>query len=272
MIRTRTILAGGVMPGSYSDRTLKTLFMLAGQYCAFPGCTTATYRISADTADVVILGEIAHIRSSSNAGPRADPDLPQAMRDDYTNLIVLCAHHHSLVDRLDAEYTVDQLLGWKAAAERAVSERLAIGQASVSFTELQMICTAFEAGVMQPSTGMVAVPPEEKMEANGLTDAVRAQMTTGLALTPMVADYIRRQAQIDPGFPGRLRAGFVSEYDVMMNEGVRGDELFLQLLHYGASSATTPQSTFDRLLVLHTAALAVLCHLFQICDVFETPA
>lgn len=259
------------MARSYSALTLKQLFLTSGHYCAFPECGTAIVKFT--EAGPVILGEIAHIEGSSDRGPRPNPALSTAERDSYANLIILCAHHHSMVDKIDSAYPVETLKGWKRAAESVTAEKMSVGATSVSFAELQMVCNAFADGDLSlPSTPMIAVEPRSKMEANALTEAIRPTMNIGLAQAPQVVDFIRRQAQISSRFPERLRAGFVEEYNRLAESGVSGDALFFSLVDFGANSATFPQTDWARVFVIRAAAAAVLCHLFEVCDVFEAPA
>lgn len=259
------------MARNYTQLTLKQLFLTSGHFCAYPTCNSAIVEFTAD--EPVVLGQIAHIEGSSDDGPRPNPALTPAERDSYSNLLILCAHHHSLVDKIDSAYPVETLKEWKRAAEKAVTDRLSTGATQVSFAELQIVCNAFADGdVDLPSTPMVAVPPQEKMDANALTDAIRPTMNIGLAQAPQVADYIRRQAQLSSRFPERLRAGFVGEYDRLIANGVTGDALFLSLVDFGANSASSPQTDGGRLFVIRAAAVAVLCHLFQVCDVFKAAA
>lgn len=258
------------MARNYSDLTLKQLFITSGHHCAFPGCVSRTVELTA--AGPVILGEIAHIEGSSDNGPRPNPSLSDPDRDKYPNLVVLCAHHHNLVDKIDSDYPVEMLQEWKCAAEKATADKLSMGATMVSFAELQVVCNAFADGDVElPSTPMLAVPPQAKMNANALTDAIRPTMNIGLSQAPQVADYIRRQAQLSSRFPERLRAGFVSEYDRLLAGGVSGDALFVSLVDFGSNSAASPQTDGSRYFVIRAAAAAVLCHLFEVCDVFEAP-
>lgn len=259
------------MARNYSDRTLKQLFLMSGHYCAFPGCPSAIVEFTDNGP--VILGEIAHIEGSSNKGPRPNPSLSSVERDSYPNLIVLCAHHHNLIDKIDSAYPVELLYEWKRATEKAAADKLSSGATKVSFSELQIVCNAFADGdALTSSTPMIAVPPQAKMDANSLTAAIRPTMTIGLAQAPQVADYIRRQAQLSSKFPERLRTGFVNEYDRLLREGVHGDELFTALIDFSVNSASTAQMDSSRYFVIRAAATGVLCHLFEICDVFEAPA
>jgi hypothetical protein len=259
------------VPRNYSPLTLKQLFLTSGHYCAYPGCVAAIVELT--DGGPTVLGFIAHIEGSSDDGPRANHSLSSAERDSYENLLVLCGHHHTLVDKVDSDYPVEVLRGWKRAAEQATAEKLSIGAISISFAELQIVCNAFADGdVGLVSTPMVAVPPQDKMDANALSDAIRPTMNVGLSQATQVAEYIRRQAQLSSRFPERLRAGFVAEYDRLRLSGLVGDLLFLALIDFGANSASTPQTDMGRLFVIRAAAAAVLCHLFEVCDVFEAPA
>lgn len=259
------------MGRSYTMRTIKQLFVTAGHYCAFPGCLNEIFKLGEDGP--VILGEIAHIEGSSDGGPRANSSLTREERDSYENLIVLCGHHHSLIDKMESDYSVETIKGWKRAAEKVVKEKLSIGATKVTFAELKIVCDAYADGDTEyPSTPMRAVPPQDKMNENSFTDAIRPQMNIGLSLAPQVAEYIRKQAQLSTRFPERLRAGFKQEYDRLEQNGIYGDELFNLLVEFSVNSAASPQDDMARYSVVRAAATGVLCHLFEVCDVFKVPA
>jgi hypothetical protein len=84
----------------------------------------------------VSLGEIAHNKASSDAGPRADRSLSAPDRNKAENLLLLCGSHHPDVDKkeqLDV-FTVEQLAKLKndheakirLATERVGGQRTAI--------------------------------------------------------------------------------------------------------------------------------------------------
>jgi hypothetical protein len=66
---------------------------------------------------------------------------------------------------------------------------------------------------------------------------------------------------VDSQFPERLKAGFVKRYEECLAHEINGDALF-ETLHDFASSGS---SNFER----QAAGLALLCYLFQKCEVFE---
>lgn len=84
--------------------------------CYFPGCKTAV--ITVEDGHHLIGVDIAHIRGAKPGSARYDPNMTDAERAAYPNLILLCAPHHKLVDRLEpAKYPAEVLAEWKAANE-----------------------------------------------------------------------------------------------------------------------------------------------------------
>ncbi|NJK60745.1 MAG: hypothetical protein HC918_11565 [Oscillatoriales cyanobacterium SM2_1_8] len=94
-----------------SDGTLKRLFALSGNQCAFPGCTERLV-----LEDGTLLGEVAHIEAANEGGQRFNPNQIDAERAAFENLIVLCRNHHKMTDNVEA-YPVDALKHMKAEHE-----------------------------------------------------------------------------------------------------------------------------------------------------------
>lgn len=101
------------MPRNYSDRDLKILFGLSGNRCAVPGCPNEIIARETDADPAAVVGHVAHIVASSEKGPRGDPDFPKDQLDREPNLLLLCAHHHAIVDKQEGTYTVERLRRWK---------------------------------------------------------------------------------------------------------------------------------------------------------------
>jgi hypothetical protein len=83
----------------------------------------------------------------------------------------------------------------------------------------------------------------------------------GLGKAKEVHHYVEGVAALDPHFPERLKAGFVNEYDQLVEGGVRGDVLFESLLEFASQGSRDPKC--------RAAGLAVLAYLFETCEVFE---
>jgi hypothetical protein len=72
------------------------------------------------------IGEMAHVFSASDAGPRADQTLSEAERGDYKNLILFCPTCHTIVDKAEKEFTDGLLLDWKQNHRQRVDETFGV--------------------------------------------------------------------------------------------------------------------------------------------------
>lgn len=91
--------------------TKNRLFADSGGYCANPDCLTEIFRDFAE--DAIHIGEIAHIISAGDEGPRADTGLSDLERSRYENLILLCPTCHTIIDKADDRFPTQMILGWK---------------------------------------------------------------------------------------------------------------------------------------------------------------
>lgn len=106
-------------PKSPSRPTVKRLFALSGNRCAFLGCTTPL--VDRDTGTVV--GEVCHIKGEKPAAPRFDNSQDNKSRHSFDNLILLCNIHHKVIDDNEHEYTVDHLLKMKEQHETRLVDK-----------------------------------------------------------------------------------------------------------------------------------------------------
>lgn len=100
---------------SYTDLTLKTLFVLSGNECAFPGCTAPIF----DTSYDVMVGQICHIKGKNKGGPRYDQAQSDEERNSYENLLLMCGAHNKIIDapRTRDRFPVSLLQQYKAEHE-----------------------------------------------------------------------------------------------------------------------------------------------------------
>ena len=98
---------------SYSDLTIKRLFVKSQNQCAMSKCNSPI--LIGDT----VVGEICHIRARRKNGPRFDPSLTLKQRNDFFNLILFCSTCHKRVDANPAVFTPDLLDELKSIHENA---------------------------------------------------------------------------------------------------------------------------------------------------------
>jgi hypothetical protein len=93
--------------------TVKRLFALSQNCCAFPRCSTPIVEDSG-----TVTGIICHIKARSRGGPRYDAKQTPEQRHSFENLIVMCSRHSKIIDSEPRTYTVDLLSEMKQIHER----------------------------------------------------------------------------------------------------------------------------------------------------------
>jgi hypothetical protein len=105
-----------------SEADIKRLWGKAAGICSSPGCNVNCLQFLDCDAPTVV-GEMAHVIAKKESGPRGRPG---GGGDTYSNLILLCPTHHTLVDRApEGVFTTEMLLQWKQDHEGAIERSLA---------------------------------------------------------------------------------------------------------------------------------------------------
>jgi hypothetical protein len=64
-----------------------------------------------------LTGEVCHIKGARPGSARYDPDQTDVERHAYTNLVLMCPTHHTVIDDDEEAYTVERLCKIKAVHE-----------------------------------------------------------------------------------------------------------------------------------------------------------
>lgn len=88
-----------------STATIKRLFAISGNLCAFPKCKQTL--VDQDSGKVI--GEICHIKAQNKGGPRYDSEQKDKERHSFDNLILMCPVHHQIIDADTEKYSVEAL-------------------------------------------------------------------------------------------------------------------------------------------------------------------
>jgi hypothetical protein len=110
---------------SISTKHLKLLWGRSGNLCSL--CRRELSADSETTRDAHLVGEQAHIvgkKTDGKKSPRANSILTEDERDEYHNLILLCASDHTLIDKDVNSYPIERLHKIKADHELWVREQL----------------------------------------------------------------------------------------------------------------------------------------------------
>lgn len=96
-----------------SAKTIKRLFAVSGNVCAFPGCKVALV----DNNTGKVIGKICHIKGHRADSARYDPSQTDKERHGFNNLLLMCPTHHDVIDADPESYTVERLTEIKSKHE-----------------------------------------------------------------------------------------------------------------------------------------------------------
>lgn len=239
----------------------KILSAKSGNRCALPDCRAklVAERTASDKAAFVAVA--AHIKGENPGSARYDAEMSDADRESVDNRILVCPSCHTKIDAQLNSYSVETLLKYRSEHEEWVAGCVQDEVSNISFSELDVVTKHLISNPGVVSESLTLLPPKEKINKNGLSGAIEKMILVGMTQTGQVSKYVEDMAAIDAGFVDRLVGGFVSEYQRLFAAGIRGDQLFEELMEFSCASA----SDFKQ----RAAGLSVLVYLFERCDVFE---
>lgn len=117
-----TSKAGAAAPPTEPSRsTVKRLYAVSHNQCAFPACDLPIVELSG-----TVTGIICHICARSKGGPRYDPKQTDEQRHHFDNLILLCGRHSKVIDSEPKLYTVKRLQEMKEAHQEPARNDLSV--------------------------------------------------------------------------------------------------------------------------------------------------
>lgn len=240
---------------------IKILYSRAAGRCSLSNCRIDIILPKTSKDKAKQIGKIAHIVAHGGKGPRADSNYPKDKLDTYENWILLCSNCHDKVDAQEKTYTVEFLRQQKIAHEEWVRTKLSEEMPSIGFGELEVVAKGLLSANDDTTSDFTIIKPLEKMNKNNLTHGVNQLLTVGLSRSREVENFIIELSKLDDSFSGRLISGFQRKYKELYQSGLLGDSLFEAMFEFAAGGGKNFKEK--------AAGLAVLCHLFVTCDVFE---
>lgn len=239
--------------------------MKSGSLCAMKDCRCSLIS-EGEEADPAVIGEAAHIygenpgTKTKSASARYRENMLKEERNHYDNLIYLCSSCHTKIDKQEQDFPASNLFDIKKDHEAWVEDQLDCSMSEVTFAELEITAKAIASGKHASDGNLVVLPPEEKIKKNSLGAESRSYISMGLSKSAEVTQFLSDMSQLDDQFPIRLKNGFKEKYDEL-KKSLSGDELFMGLLDF----AHNGQRGFKQ----QAASLALLSHLFHLCEIFE---
>jgi hypothetical protein len=185
-------------PSSYSRTTIFALARLGGKTCYWPDPPCPTPVMVLIKGRPVRNIEIAHIRAARPNGPRYVAGMTDAERSDWSNLILLCTPHHTIVDKIRPDdYPIEVLERWKSNREEGSADALSV-LSGISEDRLQdLISSSMQEATRELKAAISQIASVDPDAAMLLYDAAKN-------ITPDTADTLYSVARslsrtVDPG-------------------------------------------------------------------------
>lgn len=147
---------------SYTDKTIKRLFGLSGNQCAFPDCKKKL--VNPDNARD---SNICHIEAKNKGGERYNHNMTDQERDDYPNLILLCIQHHDETNDVQ-KYTVAKLKNMKQKHEMEIVEKISPQKKVSAIATVVNKISEIDIEKIPGSEVKLSFKPEEKIQYNNV--------------------------------------------------------------------------------------------------------
>lgn len=190
---------------AYKNLTIKRLYAMSGNQCAFPGCTQFFLNNEDDTN----ISNICHIEAAEEGGERYNPNSDDEYRRSFENLILLCANHHNITNNTK-KYTVEVLKKMKRDHETKflqteTGQKLITGNPSaLNYVIANLGDSIFDkANENEPLT---APDPEEKILYNNV-----------IQYKPIIEEYKVYQGRLNKVYEEIEKQGSTKKEYVLLN-------------------------------------------------------
>jgi len=231
----------------------------SGNRCALPDCRKILVEGKTEYDSAELLGFMAHIVGEKPGSARYDAEMPLKEKNSYENLIMVCGSCHKKIDGQPNTYTVEKLHEIKDHHEKWYLDLTKEQIINITFSELDVVTKFLSSDQIPLDESYLLIPPKEKIQKNTLSSSSERLIIMGLTQVKQVEKFIDESPDIN--FGDRLTSGFVSEYEKLKLDGLKGDDLFAALLEFAQGSSND--------LKLKAAGLSVLVYLFEKCEIFE---
>lgn len=146
---------------AYTDKTLKRLFGLSGNICAFPDCNKQLVnQMNAKNSN------ICHIEAANKGGERYRADMTDEERADYPNLILLCIQHHDETNNV-SKYSVKKLQEMKSNHETDILNKTLSNNPSMLANTINAIANINIDNIID-SGNLIVINPNDKLHYNAV--------------------------------------------------------------------------------------------------------
>lgn len=150
----------------YKLTTVKRLFLLSSNQCAEPNCTISLMA----TDEKTIIAKICHIEAAGLKGARYNSLMTDDDRRSFSNLLLLCDEHHSIIDNPEneKEYPKELLWDWKTNHENKSLQQKFTQHPSLLFEVINFIANSTLDDSDDAASDKQAFKIREKIDYNNI--------------------------------------------------------------------------------------------------------
>lgn len=192
----------------YTSLTIKRLYALSGNRCAFPGCDK-TFVNSEDDTNFSNICHIEDANPNTHKADRYNPEMSDDQRHNYPNLILLCTNHH--IETNDPlKYPVQVLKRIKREHEESIKKGLAESNTISKYPSiLSEVINQIGSSLLNEEFGEDATKapdPEEKIKYNNV-----------VRYRPIIEEYRVYQGKLNAVYGEIERAGSLKKSFLLQN-------------------------------------------------------
>jgi hypothetical protein len=250
------------MARKYPAKDVKILYGSSGGQCA--KCLKDIIKEANENDNSAQIGKISHIVGHKPDGPRGDPNYPKEKLDVYENWILLCGSCHDEIDVQPNSYSIEDIRKMKNTHEKRVKRRREKDMLNFESASLEIAIRNIKSGKYSSidiSDDLDTLYLEDKIKKNNLNENTRGLISSGIFRSKEVGKFFYEMSMLDNSFLDEVKMNFQIKYLELKNQGLDGDSIFFDLLEFARGGTTDSLE--------EAASLAILCHLFEICEVFE---
>jgi hypothetical protein len=267
--------------GNISAKTVKKLYALSGNRCAFPDCKESFF--SPDNDNDINRSNICHIEAALPGGERYNQDSSPEYRNSYENLILLCPNHHTATNDVQ-KYTVEELRKMKKSHEdKVMKEGVAQNKLAHNPSVLGMVIQRIEQSEMfalnEESEPKNAPNTEEKISYNHVVRykyLIEEYSKYQAKLNKLYEEFEAQGLQKRAGLLAFLRSLYLQErgkYSTTENIQAYADDIIdgvraeMQAAVYRSDDNT--ELSYE---LIEMGILVVLVDAFMCCRILEEPS
>lgn len=204
----------------------------------------------------------AHIYGNKPGSARYDATQKREFVNSFSNVLLLCANCHTMIDKDIDSYPVDRLFEIKSKHEKTVEIAVKKGMLKLSAANFYMLDELLTNINIQFDNKSISVPLDitEKIKFNSLSADVQIEITLGISQADVIRTFLNEHPQ--QNFASKLKFLLIEKYLDLVKSKLSNDDIYYELVDFSVMYSKSFQK--------RPVGIATIAYFFEACDVFES--